>query len=128
MLSFLILRNKLPKLISVTQLEQPFRQNRLDLRFLSMPCPELTSLLVPKIIVICGSTRVKLQDSPCSNLQLKLDTERWEDKFAGLLMINLMQIKYMTLISSITLNNLKISFVQLLSLNKCLLLEEKVEF
>lgn len=51
----------------------------------TMECPKLTSLSALKITSICGSTKAKLQGSPCLSLPLKAATGRLAGKFAGLL-------------------------------------------
>jgi hypothetical protein len=108
---FLTLMNKLLKLIYAIRLEQQFKQSRLDYRWQFLGCLKLILWLVLKVTFICGNIKVKHQDLQCLNLLLKLDIEKWEDKFAGLSNKNLISIKYMILINLIILKKLRISFV-----------------
>jgi len=92
-----------------------------------MECQELTLLSVHKIMFTYGNIKVKLLDLQCSNQLDKLVIESLVVKFVGSLNKNLISIQFTTWTNSITQNNVKMLFVQLQSVNKCLLLADKVE-
>lgn len=101
--------------------------NKLPLMWLFMECQEHTLLSVHKIMFTCGNIKVKHQGLRCLNQPDKSVTENLVDKFVGLLNKNLISIRFTTWTNLITQNNVKMWFVQLLSVNKCLLSEDKVE-
>lgn len=121
------LTKKLLKLIFAILSVQQSKANKWPLMWLFMECQELTLLFVHKIMFTYGNIKVKHQDLPCSNQLDKLVTESLVVKYVGLLNRNLISIQFTTWTNSITQNNVKMLFVRLQSVNKCLLLEDKAE-